>query len=84
MQRRSDLVPSDDGVSIRYDVHGDGEMTLIFVHGCVATARFGPDKLTIWRRVTALSVSTSGGTASLVETERSSPSRRLLKTSLPS
>ena len=33
MQRRSDVVPSDDGVSIRYDVHGEGQTTLIFVHG---------------------------------------------------
>jgi len=33
MQGRSDVVPSDDGVSIRYDLHGDGETTLIFVHG---------------------------------------------------
>ena len=33
MQRRSDVVPSDDGVSIRYDLRGDSETTLIFVHG---------------------------------------------------
>ena len=33
MQRRSDVVPSHDGVPIRYDLHGDGETTLIFVHG---------------------------------------------------
>ncbi|MDN3920769.1 alpha/beta fold hydrolase [Roseateles violae] len=33
MLHRSDVVPSDDGVSIRYDLHGNGETTLIFVHG---------------------------------------------------
>ena len=33
MQRRTDAVPSEDGVSIRYDVHRDGETTLLFVHG---------------------------------------------------
>jgi pimeloyl-ACP methyl ester carboxylesterase len=33
MQRRTGVVTSDDGVSIRYDLHGDGETTLIFVHG---------------------------------------------------
>jgi pimeloyl-ACP methyl ester carboxylesterase len=30
---RSDVAISRDGVSIRYDVHGGGETTLIFVHG---------------------------------------------------
>ena len=33
MQCRSDVVRSDDGVSIRYDVRGEGQTTLIFVHG---------------------------------------------------
>ncbi len=33
MQGRSGVVPSEDGASIRYDLHGDGETTLIFVHG---------------------------------------------------
>jgi pimeloyl-ACP methyl ester carboxylesterase len=33
MQRRSDVVPSEDGASIRYDLLGDGETTLILVHG---------------------------------------------------
>lgn len=33
MQSRSGVVASEDGVSIHYDLHGDGETTLIFVHG---------------------------------------------------
>ena len=33
MQGRSDVVLSEDGVSICYDVHRDGETTLLFVHG---------------------------------------------------
>lgn len=43
MQRRSDAVPSADGVSIRYDLSGDGETTLIFVHGWCCDRR-------IWNR----------------------------------
>lgn len=33
MQRRTDVVDSEDGVSIHYDLRGDGKTTLIFVHG---------------------------------------------------
>jgi len=33
MERRSDVVPSEDGSSIRYDLLGNGETTLVFVHG---------------------------------------------------
>ena len=31
--QRSDAVISEDGVSIRYDLRGEGETTLVFVHG---------------------------------------------------
>jgi len=39
MQRRRDVVSSGDGVSIRYDLHGDGETTLVFVHGWCCEGR---------------------------------------------
>jgi pimeloyl-ACP methyl ester carboxylesterase len=43
MQGRSDVVLSEDGVSIRCDVHRDGETTLIFVHGWCCDRHY-------WRR----------------------------------
>ena len=63
MHRRSDVVPSDDGVSIRYDLHGDGDTTLIFVHGWCCDRRVWDrqaDRLAARYRVVCLDLAGHG------------------------